>query len=72
MSLFALICICLVEYGLNVNRILFEIKEYGGVFYFVKIILFILPIVIMNCFVSDITKVKKMNIKDYIFNNLYK
>ena len=67
MSIFALICICLVEYGINVNRILFEIKEYGGVFYFVKIILFILPIVIMNCFISDITKIKKNEYKRLYF-----
>ena len=49
------------------NRILFEIKEYGGVFYFVKIILFILPIAIMNCYVSDITKVKKNEYKRLYF-----
>jgi D-alanyl-lipoteichoic acid acyltransferase DltB (MBOAT superfamily) len=49
-------CICLSVYGFNVSNMLGVIRQIGGIFCFILIILFILPIIIMSFFLNDIEK----------------
>ena len=65
---FIFLCsICLSVYGLSVSNILSVIKQTGGIFYFVKIIIFMLPIIIMSFFIKDFDQEYKNEYKRLYF-----
>ena len=63
-------CICLSLYGFSIFKILATIKQLGGIYYFFKIILFILPMIITSFFINDIEKESKNEYKRLDFKLL--